>query len=61
MPASLLFLLKILIPSLLISIAIRHIAPSFGFVESNLNATLAILTPSMAIAIVLGVRGWKSA
>ena len=61
MPASLVFLLKILIPSLLISIAIRRLAPSLGVVGTDLNATLAILIPPVVVAIGLGLRGWKSA
>jgi hypothetical protein len=60
MVASLVFLLKILVPSLLISIAIRRLAPSLGLAGSDLNATIAILVPSLIVAIVLGLRGWKS-
>jgi hypothetical protein len=60
MTASLTFLLKILVPSVLISIAIRRFAPSLGLVGSDLNAAIAILLPSIIVAIVLGLRGWKS-
>ncbi|TAF55386.1 MAG: hypothetical protein EAZ61_04465 [Oscillatoriales cyanobacterium] len=60
MAASILFLVKIFIPSLLISIAIRRLAPALGLVGSDLNATIAILIPSIVVAIVLSVRGWKS-
>jgi hypothetical protein len=60
MAASILFLLKIFLPSLLISIAIRRFAPALGLVGSDLNATIAIVLPSVVVAIVLGVRGWKS-
>ncbi|MBD3884402.1 hypothetical protein IFO70_21910 [Phormidium tenue FACHB-886] len=49
--------LKVLLFSALISIAIKYVAPSLAISATNLNALIAVLLPSGVMAIVLSWRG----
>jgi len=59
MAASLSLLSKILLASLLMSIAIRRLGPQLDIAATDFNAAIAILVPPIAVAIFLGVRGWQ--
>lgn len=47
------FILKVLVASLLVSIVIKYLAPFLSFVPSSSTALIAVLLPSIVVAIVL--------
>jgi hypothetical protein len=51
-------LLKMLLPSVAISIAIKYFSPSLVPAPNTLNVTIAVFLPSVVLAIALGIRGW---
>jgi predicted membrane chloride channel (bestrophin family) len=51
-------LLKMLLPSVAISIAIKYLSNSLAPVPTTLNVTIAVFLPSVVLAIALGIRGW---
>jgi hypothetical protein len=50
------FLLKVLGVSLLMAVLIKTVGPRLPIGPTNLNATVAICTPSLLLALVFGVR-----
>jgi hypothetical protein len=54
------FLLKVLALSLVMALAIKFGAPRLPIGATNLNATIAILTPSLVLAVIFLVRSLKS-
>lgn len=47
------FILKVLVASLLISIAIKYLAPFLNLVPSSSFALVAVLLPSIVVAVLL--------
>ncbi|NDJ18446.1 hypothetical protein [Myxacorys almedinensis] len=47
------FILKVFLPSLALSIAIKYLAPSFQIAPTSTHALIAVITPSIVIAIAL--------
>jgi hypothetical protein len=54
------FLLKVLGISLLLAVVIKTVGPRLPIGATNLNATLAILTPSLLAALIFIVRSFRS-
>jgi hypothetical protein len=54
------FLLKVLILSLGISFFIKYAGPSLRVPATSLNALIAIVSPTIILAIALGWRALKS-
>ena len=50
------FIVKILVASALISIAIKAIGPSLQIPATSLSATLIVCVPILILAIVLGTK-----
>lgn len=53
------FILKVLILSAGISVAIKYGGSSLPVAGTALNATIAVLTPSIVVAIALLWRAWN--
>ncbi len=53
------FLLKVLILSAGVSVLIKYGGPSLAVVATSLNALIAVVTPSLILAIALFWRAWK--
>lgn len=51
-----LFIVKLLTISAVLSVAIKYIAPSFAILPTATNALIAVLSPTIAIAIAFLVR-----
>ncbi|MBW4660816.1 MAG: hypothetical protein KME15_19245 [Drouetiella hepatica Uher 2000/2452] len=51
---------KLLIFSALLSVAIKYAAPSLAIANTNQNALIAVLLPTIVMAIALGWRAWKA-
>ncbi len=51
---------KLLIFSALLSVAIKYAAPSLAIAETNRNALIAVLLPTVVMAIALTWRAWKA-
>jgi hypothetical protein len=47
------FILKVLVPSLVLSIAIKYLAPFFAIAPTPINVLIAVVLPSIIVAIVL--------
>jgi hypothetical protein len=54
------FILKVLILSIVLSLAIKYAAPSLAIPTTNLNALIGILLPTGAMAITLLWRAWRA-
>ncbi|MBI4779865.1 MAG: hypothetical protein HY785_00935 [Oscillatoriophycideae cyanobacterium NC_groundwater_1537_Pr4_S-0.65um_50_18] len=53
-------ILKLFIFSVLLSVAIKYAAPSLAIAATDQNALIAVLLPSIAMAIALSWRAWKA-
>ncbi len=53
------FLLKVLILCAGISALIKYAGPSLPVAATSVNALIAIVTPTIILAIALGWRSWK--
>jgi hypothetical protein len=54
------FLLKLLVPSLLLAIAIRAWGPQLSIPATNTVSLVMVLTPSILVGGILGYRLWQS-
>jgi F0F1-type ATP synthase assembly protein I len=52
--------LKVLLLSVLLSLAIKYLAPSLQIPLTDTHALIAILTPSLVMALLLVWRGQRS-
>jgi len=52
-------LLKVLVPSLIISWGIKFVAPQFTPPPDNSLALILVFTPVVAIAVWLGLQEWQ--
>jgi hypothetical protein len=53
------FLLKVLILSAGVSVLIKYGGPILAVAATSLNALIAVVTPSLILAIALVWRAWK--
>jgi hypothetical protein len=53
------FLLKVLIFSAGVSVLIKYGGPSVPVAATSINALIAVVTPSLILAIALLWRAWK--
>ncbi|HEY9629604.1 MAG TPA: hypothetical protein V6C84_20060 [Coleofasciculaceae cyanobacterium] len=53
-------ILKLFIFSVLLSVAIKYAAPSLAIAATDHNALIAVLLPSIVMAIALGWRARKA-
>jgi hypothetical protein len=52
-------IIKVLILSAAISVLIKYLGPSLPVAATSVNVMIAILTPSLILAIALVGRAWK--
>lgn len=53
------FILKLMIVSTLLAIAIKAVAPELSVPETNTSALLAVTLPPVGMGIALGWRAWQ--
>ncbi|GEM_PF-861476 len=53
------FIVKLLIVSALLAIAIKTVAPELSVPETNMSALLAVTLPPLGVGIALGWRAWQ--
>jgi hypothetical protein len=53
------FILKIIIYSLLLSLLIKYLAPLLTIPATNFNAFVIVMGVPLIIALLLGVRFWQ--
>lgn len=53
------FILKVFLPSLALSIAIKYLAPFLKVAPTFTTVLIAVLSPSLVIAIALLVRSYR--
>lgn len=54
-----LLLMKVLLPSLVISWGIKFIAPKFAIAPNNIHALELVILPPLAIALWLAFQEWE--
>ncbi|HEY9644306.1 MAG TPA: hypothetical protein V6C57_27680 [Coleofasciculaceae cyanobacterium] len=54
------FILKVLVLSIVLSWAIKYVAPSFAIPTTNLNALIGVLLPTVMMAIALSWRALRA-
>ncbi|MEG5139352.1 hypothetical protein QUB52_20100 [Microcoleus sp. A6-C6] len=52
-------ILKVFCFSATLSLAIKYAGPSLSIPSTNLNALIAVLSPSIILAAILGWRAWQ--
>ncbi|BAZ41605.1 hypothetical protein NIES4101_75710 [Calothrix sp. NIES-4101] len=50
------FLAKVLLLSVVLSLFIKYVAPIVPIPESDINALILVLSPTVIMAVLLGVR-----
>ncbi|MBE9177153.1 hypothetical protein IQ268_01005 [Oculatella sp. LEGE 06141] len=53
------FVLKVLFASAIISAVIKYVAPGLAIPATSANALIAVLSPSLIMAVILGWRAWR--
>lgn len=54
-------ILKVFTLSAAISLAIKYAGPSLSIPSTDINALIAVLSPSLIVAAILGWRAWQQA
>jgi hypothetical protein len=52
-------ILKVFCFSAALSLAIKYAGPSLSIPSTDLNALIAVFTPSITLAAILGWRAWQ--
>lgn len=52
---------KVFTLSAAISLAIKYAGPSLSIPSTDINALIAVLSPSLIVAAILGWRAWQQA
>ncbi|MGB3241066.1 MAG: hypothetical protein WBB29_22470 [Geitlerinemataceae cyanobacterium] len=55
-----LFIAKVLVASLIVSLAIKYLAPSANIPGNNITALVAVFLPPVALGLALGWRSIRS-
>jgi hypothetical protein len=53
-------IVKMLVPSVLISLAIKYLAPSLAIAPTTINVLIGVFLPTVVVAIALGWHSWLS-
>ena len=54
-------ILKVFTLSAAVSLAIKYAGPSLSIPSTDFNALIAVLSPSLIVAAILGWRAWQQA
>ncbi|XZN89921.1 MAG: hypothetical protein ACM65M_19990 [Microcoleus sp.] len=52
-------IVKVFTLSAVLSVAIKYAGPSLSIPSTDLNALIAVLSPSLIVAAILGWRAWQ--